>query len=106
MPVMAARREPRLLGRAAECQVLGRLLEQARADRSAVLVIRGEAGVGKTALLDYCARQAGGFRVARIAGIESEGELPLAALHELCAPMLGRIDALPAPQQTALSVAF
>src|SRR5215218_10047942 len=95
-----------LLGRAAECTVLGRLLEEARADRSGVLVIRGEAGVGKTALLDHCARQATGFRVARIAGVESEMELPFAALHQLCAPLLGRINALAVPQQTALRVAF
>src|SRR3954447_21419099 len=106
MPAMAASREPRLLGRAAECQVLGRLLEEARADRSAVLVIRGEPGVGKTALLDYCARQAAGFRVARIAGVESEMDLPFAALHQLCAPLLGCVDALAVPQQTALRVAF
>src|SRR3954454_15123545 len=106
MPVMAARREPRLLGRAAECQVLERLLEEARADRSAVLVIRGEAGVGKTAVLDYCARQAAGFRVARIAGVESEMQLPFAALHQLCAPLLGCVDGLAVPQQNALRVAF
>src|SRR4051812_9891138 len=106
MPGLGGRRELRLLGRAAECQVLGRLLEEARADRSAVLVIHGEAGVGKTALLDYCARQAAGFRLARIAGAESEMELPFAALHQLCAPLLGCVDALAAPQQTALRVAF
>jgi hypothetical protein len=106
MPVMAASREPRLLGRAAEREALGRLLEEARAERSAVLVIRGEAGVGKTALLDYCARQAAGFRVARIAGVESEMELPFAAVHQLCAPLLGCVDALAVPQQTALRVAF
>ena len=103
---MAASRQPSLLGRAAERQVLGHLIEDARAERCAVLVIRGDAGVGKTALLDYCARQAEGFRVARIAGVESEMELPFAALHQLCTPMLGYIDAVPAPQQTALHVAF
>ncbi|HEV2785853.1 MAG TPA: AAA family ATPase, partial [Solirubrobacteraceae bacterium] len=103
---MAASHPPGLLDRAAECQVLGRLLEDARAGRSAVLVIRGEAGVGKTALLDYCAQQATGFRVARIAGVESETELPFAALQRLCAPMPGRLDALPARQQNALRVAF
>src|SRR3954464_11382741 len=103
---MAGRRPPVLLGRANERELLDRLLEDVRAGESAVLVVRGEAGVGKTALLHYCARQAAGFRVAMIAGVESEGELPLAALHELCAPMLGRIDALPAPQQIALRVAF
>ena len=87
---MAASRQPRLLGRAAERQVLDRLLEDVRGGRSAVLVLRGEAGVGKTALLHYCARQASGFRVASVAGVESEMELPFAALQQLCASMLGR----------------
>ena len=103
---MAARRPPVLLGRAAEREVLDRLLENVRGGQSAVLVVRGEAGVGKTALLHYCARQASGFRVARIAGVESEMELPFAGLHQLCAPMLGRLDALPEPQQAALGVAL
>ena len=66
-----------------------------RAHRSAVLIVRGEAGVGKTALLQYCAQQASGFRVARVTGVESEMELPFAGLHQLCAPMLDRLDALP-----------
>jgi DNA-binding CsgD family transcriptional regulator len=103
---MAAHRPPVLLGRAGERLLLDRLLETVRGGQSAVLVIRGDAGVGKTALLHYCARQAAGFRVARIAGVESEMELPYAALHQLCAPTLARLDALPEPQQRALSVAF
>src|SRR3954466_15149957 len=103
---MAAGRAPVLLGRAAERELLDRLLENIRAGQSAVLVLRGEAGVGKTALLHYCARQASGFRVARIAGVESEMELPFAGLHQLCAPMLDRLDALPEPQQAALGVAL
>src|SRR5215212_11617227 len=103
---MAARRPPVLLGRADERELLDRLLENVRAGHSAVLVVRGEAGVGKTALLHYCARQASGFRVARIAGVESEMELPFAGLHQLCAPMLGRLGALPQPQQAALGVAL
>src|SRR5215218_10195329 len=103
---MAARRPPVLLGRADEGELLDRLLENVRAGQSAVLVVRGEAGVGKTALLHYCARQAAGFRVARIAGVESEMELPFAGLHQLCAPMLGRLGALPEPQQAALGVAL
>jgi predicted ATPase len=69
---MAGRRPPVLLGRADERELLDRLLENVRAGQSGVLVVRGEAGVGKTALLHYCARQASGFRVARIAGVESE----------------------------------
>src|SRR5262245_18763446 len=68
--------------------------------------MRGEAGIGKTALMQYCARQASGCRVEQIAGVESELEMPFAALHQLCGPMLGGIDALPAPQQQALLVAF
>ena len=103
---MAARRSPLLLGRAGERGALDRLLENVRGGQSAVLVIRGEPGVGKTALLHYCARQASGFRVARIAGVESEMELPFAALHQLCAPMLGGVAALPEPQRQALQAAF
>src|SRR3954468_6657659 len=103
---MAARRPPVLLGRAHERQAFDRLLENVRRGQSAVLVVRGEAGVGKTALLHHCARQASGFRVARVAGVESEMELPFAGLHQLCAPMLDRLDALPEPQRAALSVAL
>jgi DNA-binding NarL/FixJ family response regulator len=103
---MEGRRSPVLLGRADERELLDRLLENVRAGQSAVLVVRGEAGVGKTALLRYCARQASGFRVARIAGVESEMELPFAGLHQLCAPVLGRLGALPEPQQVALGVAL
>jgi len=103
---MAARRPPVLLGRAGERQLLDRLLANVRGGQSAVLVIGGEAGVGKTALLHYCARQAAGFRVAKLAGVESEMELPFAAVHQLCAPMLGHLDALPEPQRNALCVAL
>jgi DNA-binding CsgD family transcriptional regulator len=103
---MPARRPLLLVGRPSERQVLDRLLENVRGGQSAVLVVRGEAGVGKTALLHYCARQASGFRVARLAGVESEMELPFAGLHLLCAPMLDRIGALPEPQQAALGVAL
>jgi DNA-binding CsgD family transcriptional regulator len=103
---MAANRRLAFLGRTSEREVLDRLLENVRGGQSAVLVIRGEAGVGKTALLHYCARQASGFRVAKIAGVESEMELPFAGLHQLCAPMLDRLDALPEPQRAALGVAL
>ena len=103
---MTAHRDPVLLGRAAERRALDRLLEDARDHRSAVLIVRGEAGVGKTALLDHCARQASGFRIARVTGVESEMELPFAGLHQLCAPLLGRLDALPDTQQAALGVAL
>ncbi len=103
---MAAQRAPAFVGRARERQALDRLLDSVRGGESAALVIRGEAGIGKTALLHYCARQASGCRVARLAGVESELELPFAALHQLCAPMLGDLAALPEPQRRALRVAF
>ena len=82
------------------------MLESVREGASAVLVIRGEAGIGKTALMQYCARQASGCRVTQIAGVESELEMPLAAVHQLCAPMLDHLGALPEPQQQALRVAL
>ena len=103
---MAVKRPPVFLGRAGERDVLDRLLETVRGGQSAVLVIRGEAGIGKTALVRYAAREAAGFRVAQIAGVEAEMELPFAGLHRLCSPMLSRLDALPDPQQNALRVAF
>jgi DNA-binding CsgD family transcriptional regulator len=103
---MAARRPPPLLGRARERQLLDRLLESVRGGQSAVVVVRGEPGVGKTALLAHCAERAADLHVARIAGVESEMGLPFAGLHQLCAPMLGRLDALPEPQREALRVAL
>src|ERR1700730_17787679 len=103
---MAAQRQPGFRGRTSECEVLDRLLENVRGGQSAALVIRGEAGVGKTALLRYAARQASGFRIAQIAGVEAEMELPFAGLHQLCAPMMAHLDALPEPQRRALSVAL
>ncbi len=89
-----------------ECAALERLLHRIRAGQSAVLVLRGEAGIGKTALLEFVAARATGCRVARAVGVQAEMELAFAGLHHLCAPMLDRIDALPAPQQEALQVAF
>ena len=77
-----------------------------RAGESRVLVVRGEAGVGKTALLDYLLEQARGCRVARASGVQSEMELPFAGLHQLCAPMLERLGRLPDPQRDALRIAF
>jgi DNA-binding CsgD family transcriptional regulator len=103
---MAAERPPGFLGRSIECALLDRLLQDVRRGQSSVLVIRGEAGVGKTALLRYAAEQASGFRVAQLAGVESEMELAYAGLHQLCAPVLGRLDVLPEPQQVALRVAL
>jgi DNA-binding CsgD family transcriptional regulator len=103
---MAEPRASAFRGRARERQALDGLLDRVRGGESAVLVIRGEAGIGKTALMRYCARQASGCRLVRIAGVESEMELPLAALHQLCGPMLGGLAALPEPQQRALRVTF
>jgi DNA-binding CsgD family transcriptional regulator len=103
---MAAQRPPAFRGRSSEREALDRLLETARGGRSALLVIRGEAGVGKTALLRYTAGQASDFRIAHITGVESEMELAYAALHQLCVPMIDGLDGLPAPQQVALNVAL
>jgi DNA-binding CsgD family transcriptional regulator len=97
---------PRLLGRHNECEALDRLVANVRAGQSAVLVIRGEPGVGKSALLAFLIQGAAGCRIARAAGVESEMELPFAGLHQLCAPMLDRLDRLPAPQRDALATAF
>ena len=95
-----------LLGRRSECETLDRLVRSVRSGQSRVLVLRGEAGIGKTALLEYTAGRAAECRIARAAGVESEMELPFAGLHQLCAPMLDGLDALPGPQQDALRVAF
>src|SRR3954454_14137517 len=95
-----------LRGRQDECAVLDRLLDDGRSGRSGVLVVRGDAGVGKTALLDYAIESASGFRIARAVGVESEMELAFAALQQLCAPVLDRLDRLPGPQRDALGVAF
>jgi DNA-binding CsgD family transcriptional regulator/tetratricopeptide (TPR) repeat protein len=99
-------RAPSFIGRAYERRSLDGLLDRVRGGESAALVIRGEAGIGKSALLQYCAHQASDCRVAQIAGIESEFEMPFAAVHQMCAPMLDALSALPEPQQQALQVAF
>src|SRR4051794_34981432 len=95
-----------LLGRRSESETLDRLLEAVRAGESRALVIRGDPGVGKTALLEYVVENATGDRVARAAGVQAEMELPFAGLHQLCAPMLDRLERLPAPQRDALGTAF
>jgi DNA-binding CsgD family transcriptional regulator len=95
-----------LHGRRDEREVLDRLLEAVRGGQSHVLVVTGEPGVGKTALLGSVIRSASGFRVARAVGVESEMELAFAALQQLCAPLLDRLDRLPGPQQDALGAAF
>src|SRR3984957_8087526 len=95
-----------LTDRRAECGVLDRLINAVRAGGSRVLVVRGEPGVGKSALLDYLAGRAAGCRVVRAAGGESEMELAFAGLHQLLAAVLGRVEGLPGPQQEALRTAF
>ena len=95
-----------LRGRDGEQAALDRLLDEVRAGDSRVLVLRGEAGVGKTVLLDYVQEHASGCRVVRAAGVESEMELAFAVLHQLCAPLLTSLTRLPDPQSDALSTAF
>ena len=95
-----------LMGRRGECGVLDRLIGGVRAGGSRVLVVRGEPGVGKSALLDYLAGRAAGCRVVRAAGVEPETELAFAGLHQLLAPVLDRVEGLPGPQRDALRTAF
>ena len=95
-----------LWGRSRERQRLDDALDHVRGGHSAVLVLRGQAGVGKTTLLQYVARQATDCRITRITGVESELELPFAALHQLCGTVLEGLETLPEPQARALKVAF
>ncbi len=95
-----------LRGRRSETDVLDRLVEALRAGDSRALVLRGDPGAGKTALLEHVVEQASDCRVERAAGVQSEMELAFAALHQLCAPMLDRVERLPPPQRDALRTAF
>jgi hypothetical protein len=97
-----------LLGRREELEAFDRLLSRAQAESSSVLVLRGEAGIGKTALVEHVGHTASrsGFRVQSAAGAESETHFAFAGLHQLCAPLMDRAAALPEPQRTALDVAF
>jgi hypothetical protein len=97
-----------LSGRRTERDAVERLLADAKAGRSGALVVRGEAGIGKTALLEHARDSAvtSGFRVESLVGAESEAQLGFAGLHQLCAPVLDRARTLPEPQQAALEVAF
>ena len=95
-----------LLDRGSERDVLEGLVLRVRAGQSGVLVLRGEAGIGKTALLEHLAAAADGCRIARATGVESEMELAFAGLHTLCAPLLDRLARLPSPQRDALNTAF
>jgi predicted ATPase len=95
-----------LIGREIECARLDELLDRARLGRSGALVLRGEAGIGKTALLDYAAERAEGMTVVRALGIESEAELEFSALLEVCRPLIDSIAELPEHQAEALRTAL
>ncbi|GAB2566609.1 LuxR family transcriptional regulator [Kribbella endophytica] len=95
-----------MIGRRDECRALDDLLEGAKGGRSAALVLRGEAGIGKSELLRYLFERSTGYRAVRAAGVQSEMELSHAGLHQLCAPLLGGLDRLPGPQREALATAF
>lgn len=95
-----------LRGRRGECGALDQVVSGARAGQSQVLVLRGEPGVGKSALVEYLAGSAAGCQILRVAGVESEMELAFAGLHQLCMPMMGQLDRLPGPQRDALAIAF
>ena len=95
-----------LLGRSRECALMEDLLSSVRRGESRSLVLRGEAGVGKTALIEYLVASASDMTVVRSVGVESEMELAYAGLHQLCAPLLDRLDRLPAPQREALRIVF
>ena len=96
----------RLRGRSSECETLRALISTVRSGSCQVTVLRGEAGVGKSALLGYAAELASGFRAIRVAGVESDMELAYAGLQQLCAPLLNHLGTLPEPQREALNVAF
>src|SRR3954462_810635 len=95
-----------LRGRRTECETLDHLLESVRGGQSAALVLRGQPGIGKTALLEYAIDAASDLSVVRAAAVESEIELPFAGLHQLCVPLLDRLACLPAPQREALETVF
>lgn len=95
-----------MIGRTKECQSVKELLDAVRAGHSRVLVVRGEPGIGKSALLQYLIDAAAGFRVIHATGVQSEMELPFAALHQLCSSLLDNLHMLPDPQRAAASTAF
>ena len=95
-----------LLGRAEECAALDGLIDDVRRGASRSLVLRGEAGIGKTGLLRYLVESASDLTIDRAVGVESEMELAFASLHQLCGPMLDRLPTLPAPQRQALEIVF
>ena len=95
-----------LRGRATECARFDDLLTSVRQGVSLTLVVRGDAGVGKTALLEYAAQAAHEFRIVRTSGVEAEMELAFAAAQQLCSPFCELIERLPQPQHEALGAAF
>jgi hypothetical protein len=97
---------PTLRGRAEECALLDDFAGAVRRGESRSLVVRGEAGIGKTALLNYLIESTSDLTVLRAVGVESEMELAYAGLHQLCAPLLYRLGSLPAPQRQALEIVF
>jgi predicted ATPase len=99
-------RHPALRGRARECALLDDLVVAVRRGESRSLVLRGEAGIGKTALLEYLIASAPDLTVVRAVGVESEMELAYASLHQLCGPLLDRLGRLPAPQRQAMEIVF
>src|SRR3954452_2747524 len=103
---MSGQIRKQLRGRQRECTALEEMASKVEAGQSSALVLRGEAGIGKSALLDHLAGHVSGCCVARSAGAESEMELPFAGLHQLCAPFLAHATSLPLPQRQALTTAF
>ncbi|HUJ53674.1 MAG TPA: AAA family ATPase, partial [Steroidobacteraceae bacterium] len=99
-------RRTNLRGRASECAALDGLLRDVRAGQSRALVVRGEAGIGKTVLLEYLISSASDLTIVRTAGVESDIELAYASLHQLCVPLLDCLDRLPGPQRQALEIVF
>jgi AAA ATPase domain len=95
-----------LLDRRTECRQLDELLDTVQSGMSQSLVIRGEAGIGKSALLEYLVERASTYRVLRAFGVQADAELAFAGLHQLCTPLLDRLDRIPVPQRDALGTAF
>src|ERR671914_2836705 len=96
----------RLWGREPECTLLDELVSAIRRGESRSLVLRGEAGIGKTALLEYLIASAPDATIVRAVGVQSDMELPYAALHQLCGPLLDRLENLPPPQRQAMEIVF
>src|ERR1700760_3459740 len=104
--VLPPGRRTSLRGRSGECALLDGVVSAIRRGESRSLVVRGEAGIGKTALLEYLIGSASEMTVLRAVGVESEMELAYASLHQFCAPLLDRLKGLPDPQRDALRVVF